>query len=237
MRENAAETTDDLIELLDRSNRKERYFLICNALGIDKLCLDDKFRKKLGTKLGIDIPPNAGVWMDYHLDWLAAAITKWHNPSRNDIYCNPVQDEYDKGNKDKLVQGNQEDIDLLIAFKAEKHIHLVFLEAKGYSPWDNKQMESKTKRLEKIFGQEGTCHDYVKPHFCLVSPSEPKKLETKYWPKWMKKDCSNPYYWLRLNLNYPRLRVTRSDSHGKSSKDGDHFSIVKERMPSSQGSH
>ena len=56
---------------------------------------------------------------------------------------------------EKVVMGNQQDIDFLIAFKANGYCHLVFLEAKGYGSWDSDQMRKKAIRLEKLFGDDG----------------------------------------------------------------------------------
>ena len=101
-----SEGCQDLIELLDQFNRKERYFLICDALGLDKFSLSEEFCKRLEFMLGVTIPTDAQVWMDYHLDWLAAAVVKWHEPSESDVYSNT-----------DLVRGSQQDVDLLVAFK------------------------------------------------------------------------------------------------------------------------
>ena len=61
-----------LIELLESFNRKERYFLIRQAVGGFKL--SDEFRRELGNATGLAIPQDAFAAMDYHLDWLTAAL-------------------------------------------------------------------------------------------------------------------------------------------------------------------
>ena len=215
MANNTSGAEHDLIELLDLFNRKERYFLICNALDFTNFSLGDGFREILGFKIGIEIPRKAGVWMDYHLDWLAAVIAHYHKRCQKRVYCNPGQD-----NKEKLVQGNQEDIDFLIAFKKGKFDHLVFIEAKGYTGWDNTQMMSKADRLRTIFGQNGKKHPCVKLHLCLTSPRPPEKLDTEKWPGWMK-----TYRWMELKAPCHRLTVARSEASGKPSKEGKYFSI------------
>ena len=59
--------------------------------------------------------------MDYHLDWIAASLWAYENP---ESVGKAVYDE------DEEATGTQQDIDLLIAFKAEVRDHLVLLEAK-----------------------------------------------------------------------------------------------------------
>lgn len=220
MPENKPETGRDLIDILDQFNRKERYFLIRNVLGIDNFWVSEKFSDEFFAATGIRIPDHAKVWMDFHMDWLAAAITKWRNPSNNGIYCNPGQD-----NKNKLVQGNQEDVDLLIAFKDDNdQYHLVLIEAKGYTGWNNKQMDSKAKRLGLIFGngQDEKKHNNIKTYFCRISPTERNELDSKNWPKWMEKDK-----WVKLRVEPRRLQVQRCDSQGGISSDGTHFRITR----------
>ena len=67
-------TMPDLIEVLEQFNRKERFFLIGQALGNEDFPLSKSFRKALGEEIGIDIPRGAFAAMDYHLDWIAASL-------------------------------------------------------------------------------------------------------------------------------------------------------------------
>ena len=208
-----SEGCQDLIELLDQFNRKERYFLICDALGLDKFSLSEEFCKRLEFMLGVTIPTDAQVWMDYHLDWLAAAVVKWHEPSESDVYPNT-----------DLVRGSQQDVDLLVAFKEGGYYRLVFIEAKGYESWTNGQALAKAKRLETIFGKHGDKHPGLRVHYCLMSPRPPKRLNYDEWPDWMKPNGAP--VWLELPVPYPRLEVNRWDAtqRGKSAS-GQHFHI------------
>ena len=206
----------DLISLLNHFNRKERFFLVGQALGNREFSLDARFRKELGDEIGVEIPGNAFVAMDYHLDWIAASLWAYRNPKRvGEAVCN----------SDEVATGTQQDVDLLIAFEQEDCYCLVLVEAKGYDSWSNSQMNQKSKRLEGIFGRDGTTHPNVKPYLCLTSPRKPERLETSGWPTWMKRTGDDPYLWLKLNLEYPRLHVMRCDSEGVSNKDGRHFVI------------
>ena len=60
------------LKLLESFNRKERFFLVGQALGNPNFQLSDGFRSMLGGQdaFGIVPPKDALVFMDYHLDWL-----------------------------------------------------------------------------------------------------------------------------------------------------------------------
>ena len=99
-----------LIHHLKGFNRKERFILLHGALGFTEqsFSLGKEFSDKLTqclSRKGNEIPRSAYVAMDYHLDWLQMAL--WlteHSYPRSTIRNN------------NLVRGNQEDIDLLVAF-------------------------------------------------------------------------------------------------------------------------
>ena len=204
----------NLVELLDQFNRKESYFLICEVLGLDKFSLSEECCRHLESVLGVPVPTDAGVWMDYHLDWLAAAVVKWHEPLEGDVYPNT-----------DLVHGSREDVDLLVAFEEGGHYRLVFIEAKGYEPWDNAQALSKAKRLKRIFGKDGDRYPGLRVYHCLMSPRRPEKLNYDEWPNWMKPDGAP--VWLELPVLYPRLEVNRWDAaQRKKSASGKHFHIT-----------
>ena len=213
----------DLIQILKRLNRKERFYLIGEALGNAGFQLSDDFQKRLGGCLGLTepIPQNAFAAMDYHLDWIAAAIRQVMDSGSD----GPFQNEESGGRN--LVTGSQEDIDFLVAFEDASGIHnLILLEVKGYTSWDNKQMLSKAKRLSLIFGERGDRCDGVRPYLCLVSPRRPQRLDYSSWPAWWKDQDDHPY-WLELNLPGDRQMVTRWDANeNRRSQSGDHFKII-----------
>ena len=160
--------------------------------------------------------------MDYHIDWVVGALKKYTSNSGELNFPN-------KENEDgRLVTGNQEDVDLLVAFRDDsKNYHLIFLEAKAYSGWNSKQMRSKAKRLDWIFKEAGERYGDVTPHFCLMSPSPPVKLETNGWPKWWLKSDSKEIKWLKLKVRKKRLKVTRwNDSEDRPSQNGSDFRVV-----------
>lgn len=226
----------DLIDLLEQFNRKERFFLIRRTLGMPEkeFRLSEKFREELGCKIGlhedgIKIRPDAFAAMDYHLDWVAASIKAYQkcipmDRILSETFCN-TDDE-------KVVTGTQEDIDFLVGFKDDtERYHLIFLEAKGYTPWSNEQMNSKVNRLKTIFGCNEDKYSKITPHFCLISKSKPKGLNPDIWLPWMRKDGSEPP-WMDIAVKSPRLKITRCDDGRKSSAHGGYFRIDEVRQSS-----
>ncbi len=217
------EMSTDLIELLSRFNRKERFFLIGNALGKEDFGLSCGFRKRLQYAVGLDesIPAEAFAAMDYHLDWIAAVLTAFAKDDKSKVFGNCEIDGT------KLIMGNQEDVDFLVCFKGnDSNYNLILLEAKGYSSWSSVQMESKMTRLRRIFGDKGDRIARVKPIFCLTSPRRPQGLKYKGWPEWCNPAANRKPYWIELPLPDKRLSVLRWDADAcKRSKDGQYFKI------------
>jgi hypothetical protein len=61
-------------DILSRFNRKERYWVLNELLDFNSTPISKNFRSKLRTELGIEVPTNAWWAMDYHFDWLHAAL-------------------------------------------------------------------------------------------------------------------------------------------------------------------
>ena len=201
-----------LIEHLESFNRKERFFLIGDALGNRAFQLSTDFRARLSAAFGIQPPSSAFVAMDYHLDWIHASL----------FLTLPGNDEEAVHlNTETVVSGNQEDVDLLIAFEEGDITHLLLVEAKAETGWTNEQTLSKAERLERIFGTHGAKYPRVKPHFGLMSPRPPKQLKSDFWPAWMTRD-GQPI-WFELNVPTGRRRITRCDSSGIPTAEGVFF--------------
>ena len=197
----------DLIEILKSFNRKERFFLITHVLGLCSnsgelaFSLSDSFREDVAIPRDSE---RVFVAIDYHLDWLQAALILAHTgEDENSQFCN----------KGKVIKGTQEDIDLLVAFKAGEKFHLILVEAKAYSGWTNKQLSSKATRLREIFGEDGNKWREVQPCFYAIGPKEPKGLDLKPLPKWML-DADRKLRWLDLPLPKERRKVVLCDKHG-----------------------
>ena len=126
----------NLIKILKSFNRKERFFLIAHALGLHSnsgepaFSLSNCFREQLNTKFDLKIPQDSEdvfVAMDYHLDWLQAALILAHtSQGEKSKFCN-------QGKEGQVITGTQEDVDLLVAFQVSGTFHLILVEAKGTS--------------------------------------------------------------------------------------------------------
>ena len=207
----------DLIELLESFNRKERFFLISQALG--NFQMSDHFRRQLGNTVGVEIPAGSFTAMDYHLDWLTAALVAYDVGDTDKIFDNPRQ---------QTIHGTQRDVDLLVAFRAGNTYHIVLVEAKGDTGWTNRQMHSKANRLTQIFGPNGDRYAEVCPHICLSSPKKPQRLKVDEWPVWMRKD-DDSFNWLELNFPANRRIVTRCHADRNPSAQGQYFCITTSR--------
>ena len=201
----------DLIALLRSFNRKERQILLSEALrreeGEAVFSLDAGFRERLGGEIGVTVPADAYVAMDYHLDWLAMALHLAATPDLPERIPN-----------DGLFEANQEDVDLLVAFEAADGAHLALIEAKGVTGWTNAQQDSKARRLRSIFG-DGDGSGLATPHFVLMSPRRPAGIEASGWPGWMKRPDGEPY-WLELPLPGGLRKATRCDADGNNAAEG-----------------
>ena len=204
-----------LVDALKRFNRKERFWLIRNALGPTSERLDDGFRANLAKAIGKDVPASAWWAMDYHLDWLVGALTlvaqgeRGFEPQRNDA---------------GLVKCDPEDIDMIVAFGDS----LVVIEAKGATAWSNEQLRKKVDRLEKL-RSVGWLPSAIKIFLVLTSPQVPKNLKPQAgtrWQPWMCNEAGRPLY-VPLDMRYPFLKITRWDAERDArSKEGTCWKIV-----------
>jgi hypothetical protein len=175
----------------------------------------------LSRELGFDVPADAFVAMDYHLTWLYASVFLAERGDRPEAPKHLVVQ-----NEAGIVRGNQEDIDLLVAFDQGQKTHLIIIEAKGVTGWTNKQMQSKAKRLGEIFGWgEASERANIWPHFVLTSPRESRQLSHTGWPGWMIPAGRIP--WVELKVPDGLLRVSRSDALGKPNALGGYWTLLK----------
>lgn len=201
----------DLIDALMRFNRKERFHLLHHVLGYEgwSFRLSDEFREELGSNIGERVPPGALVMMDYHLDWISMAV--WLAGRRE------LPTKQRPARNEGRVVGNQEDIDLLVAFRSSGTVHIVLIEAKGDTPWSNSQLESKAFRLREIFGDAILDGARVRPHFVLMAPKESAAINAGTWPFWMQKAVDR-----QMLLSWPEtMKPTLCDSEGKAKRGGD----------------
>lgn len=186
----------DLINILESFNRKERFFLVAQALGNPKFELSTGFREKLGkevglTEQGIEIPADAFAAMDYHLNWVHASLVLAHYGEEGSQGEITLSDERGISllHKEGAIKSNQQDVDLLVAFRFGKNYHLIFVEVKGYdtdglADFDSgNQLGVKAGRLNTILNPDNTSYSDVTPYFCLMSGKERTNAE---WGKWLK---------------------------------------------------
>ncbi len=202
-----------LVNALSRFNRKERYWLLLDAVGAPFLDLDAKFLDKLRNVLKIEIPERPWWAFDYHFDWLHAVLS--FGPDYN--FPDPYTPQSNAG---KEIRGNQEDIDLIVAFDTT----VILIEAKLTTAWTNSQMKSKIDRIVKL------PREHINLYLVLSSPRSTKKLELDDWPDWTlshQNDVPAPHH---IVLNYgdaytKALSVSRCDSEGNIKKLGTHWII------------
>jgi len=202
----------DTIDYLLLLNRKERFHLLCEALGETTFRLNERFRTRLQSCLNdsprraVSIPPDAFVAMDCHLDWIGMALRlAADGPEQAPRDRFPLKNIANEG----LVSGTQQDVDLLVAFPVGAMTHLVMIEAKGDTDWRNEQLDKKAARLDRIFSGERPWRESITPHFLLMSPTPPTSLKKRGWPSWMMPN-GEPL-WLRLPLPDDLVKVTRYD--------------------------
>lgn len=212
-----------IVEALKKFNRKERYWVIRNALGPTSNQLGEGFRADLQRTIGIEIPQDAWWSIDYHIDWLVGALELFVDGT---IVTKP------QDNSNGLVKGNQEDIDLIVAFGST----LILIEAKGDTSWSNAQLNSKLPRLEAILGPDfqGVYRQKdLSVHLVLMSPKKSMRLLRPgglQWPKWMSGSDGTPL-WMSMKLgegdeSHSFLRVTRCQKNGDVSELGKSWKVL-----------
>jgi hypothetical protein len=207
----------EVIDLLRAFNRKERFYLIGKALGNPAFVLDARFRSELGSVAGVAVPADAFAAMDYHLNWLHAVRLLAEN-------CTATLFQHDI---DVVKAGNQEDIDLLVAFETGSVCHMLLIEAKGVGRWQPRQLRSKADRLLPIFGVQGSGWSGVVPRFIATSPMKPSRTVAEQLPDWMAPGGTLP--WLELELPSSLTRIERCDPSGKKNATGTFWRLVPSR--------
>ena len=220
---------ENLVDALKKFNRKERHWLINNALGNPGL--SQAFIDELSTRLSaerVKIPPDAWWAMDYHIDWLVGALytLKHGEKSLNEVFSNTKTEP-------PLIAGTQQDIDFIIAFDNT----LILIEAKGEGSWSGKQLPTKLSRLngllgneQDISGQSGLLNELnLKVFFSLMSPKNPRR-KPKDGCCWELKDGKH-LNWIPLTMSEQGepasfLKVIRcKDEGGTTGNEGTHFKI------------
>jgi hypothetical protein len=169
--------TDSLEYKLSRFNAKERFALIQRVLGVRFVPHAD-FLGEVLAKCEINAKPeNVFCAMDFHLDWLYAALMC--NELREDEPLPLLADESGAF----PVTGRQQDADFVMCFterpaNAATVTHLLLVEAKGVGSWDTNQMRSKLdqyRAMKPAFDRNPN----VRPRLVLMSPQNPIPSTTR----------------------------------------------------------
>lgn len=215
-----------LIKQLKAFNRKERYYLVAHALGNPDFRLDRYFRNQLSDIFRVEVPKDAFAAMDYHFDWIFASafLSAPENILQADSYP-----------KCASIVANQEDVDFIVAFPddldSEKY-HLMLLEAKLDSSWSNKQFRSKAIRLIEIFGKSGERWKHIEPHFAVLSPSEPQRLQFLNSESDSGAEVEEAWFapggkplWGKLEMPSALQKITRCTETLEQSSQGTHWRV------------
>lgn len=193
-------SNNGLLDALRKFNAKERFYLVGHFLG------NPQFRPDIARVASLErvlnIPSGLFVGavdtfcaMDYHLDWLNAALKLYHDPNIKNRALQKSED---------CTTGTQQDIDLLLAFDTllySPRYHIVLIEAKGVDSFSNDQLKSKQKRFKTIFSDADKLN--IKVHYVLMAPSSPKEYKLD--------EALKTWGWEFLPLPMPSglLKVTR----------------------------
>lgn len=187
-----------LIRNLKLFNAKERDHLMRAAyLGVDtstymeaKRFLSDDFDKQLkphAIEMGLDDTAHCVfAGMDYHLDWLFAAI--WVTANKPDwngeefrvpMETHIAEEGINHLHSDfRALTGTQEDLDLLVVYSDGKKLAMLLIEAKGSAAFDRVQLGRKLIRLDRIIAH---ADDDLQMQYrlVLVAPKKPNFKDTE----------------------------------------------------------
>lgn len=209
-----ARSPSPLEAALEQFNRKERFWLLRDAVGIG-FDLHREFLLKIEKEINLTIPSNPWWAFDYHLDWLCAVL------SASNYNLNGYRQE----NKSGCITGTQEDCDLIIAFDNT----IILLEAKLYGNWSKQQLRSKLGRLKRL----PPLKESVKVWFVLVSPEKWERITAQEWlewsPNWAVGKNKEPH-WIKLpKPDGQRLMVSLCDQDGVKGREGHWWGIFSTR--------
>ena len=199
---------------LELFNRKERFWLLSEAVGVS-FVLHQKFLSKLAKTINLTIPRDPWWAFDYHLDWLCAVL----------LAPNYDLNGWRQENQNRCITGTHEDCDLIIAFDNT----IILLEAKMYGSWSKKQLRSKLGRLKRLPSLKSAQKEEVKLYFILASPGKWEQVTPQEWsawsPPWAIGEKQEPH-WIPLSKpEGQRLMVSLCDQNGKPKKDGPWWGI------------
>lgn len=211
-----------LLDALQAFNRTERHILVGWVLDRSTFPLGHEFRDALSNAIGVDVPADSYVAMDYRLNWLCAALM-WSEGEVDEE--TPRLYDPDEG----VELADNSDSDLVVAFAHGPKTHVVLLEAKGFMKWDIIQLKKKSARLQSIFGKSGDRFQEVVLDWVFVSPGSRPALELPQWMLDPRTDMSR-----HLPLPQPashKFALNRCNSDGRRMKGGGYWKIRPDSWP------
>ena len=169
-----------IIERLKMFNRKERdhlmKFALCEQPAAPQISTDLwETLSNGGTKPN---PDRMFIGMDYHLNWLYAALATSDPEMEDEVGSLKNSWNFKSAPESTPILGNQEDVDLLVAWFDQRWrmpFRLYLVEAKLDSPWRSDQLHSKVDRLALIQADAMSQNlDFINWHLRLLSPNPPK---------------------------------------------------------------
>jgi len=178
------ELATTLVQNLKELNAKERDHLMRFAYlgateayeGDTKRWLSDEMLSALKPQLAdIHLSPSARcvfAAMDYHLDWLYAALFRTYKGGETGVLDDgsPCKDD-----SLRPIIGILEDLDLLVVFADDEKVVVLCIEAKGDASFSKLQLARKLVRLDRIITASVGSPPPMGLHFklVLIAPNEP----------------------------------------------------------------
>jgi hypothetical protein len=204
---------ETFLDNLRRLHRDERSFLTAFVTGPVGPALGSEFLAEVQSKLGLEVPDTAFVAFDYQISSIyAAAVMTESKPGPHQIGGG-------------IERGNQEQVDLLLAWESGDGVELILVEAEGVTGWSGKRLLSRALWLGEVFGYGSSeAFDWVRPHFAIASPSAPPAdLPTLEWPEWMA-GLDGPA-WLKMPVPNDLLKVRKTTPIGKARATGGYWLV------------
>jgi hypothetical protein len=196
-------------------NAKERFALIQRVLGV-KVVPHAGFLDEILEACNINAKPeNVFCAMDFHLDWLYAALIK--NPLNEE----PLPLVPDAAGQFP-VTGSQQDADFVMCFTERDGVgrsetHLLLIEAKGVGAWDTGQMMMKLRQyraMKPAFERNPN----VRPRLILMSPKDPFENATRQNSEFLSAlkafEDFGEIRWIELKME-ETFRVVRCNVEGR----------------------
>jgi hypothetical protein len=170
-----------LIDRLKCFNAKERYWVVRQALG--HFHPSDTFVRSTAQAAGVAAPDQCAqsvvfLAMDYHLNWLHAALTG-QEPDGEPIPNQRLGFDAASHEERFQIENSQEDIDLLLAYlRPDGWTQIILIEAKCTSGFTMEQLQSKATRLCGILKDARLTENRIDIKLVLLSPDGSQSLKS-----------------------------------------------------------